>query len=669
MSNESIQNYRRDIDGLRAISVLIVLAFHAFPEWVPGGFIGVDVFFVISGFLITGIILNDIDAERFTILRFYHRRVRRIFPALVIVLFLALLGGWFFLSNDEYKQLGWHVFASGLFFQNITLLSEAGYFDIAADYKPLLHLWSLSVEEQFYLVYPLFLFCIARTRLLAPGVFVVAVLSFGACMCQTYINAEPVNSFFLPHYRFWELMAGSLVQILMRSKKAPSFKFLPPVGVLLLSLGVAFTSRATPFPGFITLLPVVGGIFVLMGDTKGWFSSRLLGSKVMVAIGLISYPLYLFHWPLFSFARILTTQEPSALVKWELILASFLLATLTYFCVERPLRFGASKSARKWQDWRTLALLSSMIAAICAGYFIFQGGGLPSRSVASNLGRHIHERITVGIEIEDRYKHRSCDRDPRVDRASLASCSMYGPDDATDTIVVWGDSHAEAWASAFFDIAKRFNKRIVLYRQIGCAPLLDAVRTDGQAHSQNCLTSERAKAIVNSIQQLKPNRVFLIARWSLYAHGWYVGGILQPATHFLSTDPAQSGTLESSQRTLVTKIPETLYAMAQAAPVTIVKTIPVLKADVEAIFIKRTTPTTLTEHLEREGFTDQVFESAIRNAPASLHNITIMNPAELLCSQEECAIAINNTVLYKDDNHITPQGSLLFENEILRIIQ
>jgi hypothetical protein len=246
---------------------------------------------------------------------------------------------------------------------------------------------------------------------------------------------------------------------------------------------------------------------------------------------------------------------------------------------------------------------------------------------------------------------------------------MYGPDDAADTIIVWGDSHAEAWASVFFDIAKRFNKRVILYRQIGCAPLLDVVRTDGQAHSQNCMTSERATAIVHSIQQLNPKHVFLVARWSLYAHGWYVGGTLQPATHFLSTDPHQPGNVESSQKTLATKVPETLYAIAQAAPITVIKTIPVLKADVEAIFIKRTTPTTLTEHRQREGFTDEVIESAIKNAPASLHPITILDPAELVCSQEECATAINNTVMYKDDNHITPQGSLLFENQILRIIQ
>jgi peptidoglycan/LPS O-acetylase OafA/YrhL len=668
MSHEPIHNYRRDIDGLRAISVLIVLAFHAFPEWVPGGFIGVDVFFVISGFLITGIILNDIEADRFTILRFYHRRIRRIFPALVVVLFLVLIAGWSLLSNDEYKQLGWHVFASGLFFQNIALFSEAGYFDIAADYKPLLHLWSLSVEEQFYLVYPLFIFLIARSRALAIWVASIAAFSFGACMFQTYVRADAVNSFFLPQYRFWELMAGSLVQIGLRSKRGISFTYLPVIGVLLLAVGVAFTSRSIPFPGFITLLPVVGAMCVLMGNPTSWFSSRLLGSGIMVSIGLISYPLYLFHWPLFSFARIVTTHEPSTIMKWGLILASFVLATVTYLLVERPLRFGASKSNSRWKDWRTIALLATMIVAICAGYYIFRNGGLPSRAISSHLGRHIHDRISVGIEIENRYKHLSCDQEALVDRGALPACSMYGPKDAQDTIVVWGDSHAEAWMSVFFDIAKRFNKRVIIFRQLGCAPLLDAVRTDGQAHSQNC-ASERAKAIVATVQNLKPKHVFLVARWSLYANGWYVGGNLQPATHFLSTDPNQPADMELSRKTIATKLPETIYAMAQAAPVTIIRTLPVLKADVEAIFLERTTPTTLAEHRAWESFTDHIIDTTIRNAPPSHKPITTLDPAELLCSEDPCAIAINNTVMYKDDNHISAQGSLLFENEILRIIQ
>ena len=460
-----------------------------------------------------------------------------------------------------------------------------------------------------------------------------------------------------------------MVQIFTRSREGRSFTGLSVFGILLLSLGVTFTSRSTPFPGFVTLLPVVGAMCVLMGNQNGWFSSRILGSRPMVAIGLISYPLYLFHWPLFSFARILTTQEPSVLVKWGLSLASFILATLTYLLVERPLRFGASKSKQGWQDWRTMLLLSSMIAAICAGYYIFQHGGIPARTVASNLGRHVHERITVGIEIEIRYKHLSCDQDPLIDRGALPACSMYGPMDASDVIVVWGDSHAEAWMNVFFDIAKRFHKRVIVFRLLGCAPMLDAVRTDGQAHSQNCMTSDRARAIVDSVQKLKPKHVFLVARWSLYANGWYVGGKLQEATHFLSTSPNEPGTLELSRTTIAAKLPETIYALAQAAPVTFIKTLPVLKADVEAIFLERTTPTTPAEHRETESFTDQVLSSAMRDAPASLHPITVLDPAQLLCATDPCAIAINNTVMYKDDNHITPQGSLLFENEILRSIQ
>ena len=669
MTHGSIQNYRRDIDGLRAISVLIVIAFHAFPEWVPGGFIGVDVFFVISGFLITGIILNDIDTERFTILRFYHRRIRRIFPALLVVLFSVMTAGWWLLSNNEYKQLGWHVLASGLFFQNIALFSEAGYFDIAADYKPLLHLWSLSVEEQFYLLYPLFLFVIARTRLLIPAVAIGAAVSFGACMFQTHIKGEPVNSFFLPQYRFWELMAGSLVQIVLRSKPGLSVKYLPGIGILLLGVGVALTSRTIPFPGCITLLPVLGAVCVLAGNPRSWFSSRVLGSWLMVAIGLISYPLYLFHWPLFSFARLLTTQEPSVTEKWQLILASFVLSTLTYFLVERPLRFGASKSRSKWLDWRTISLVGSMIIAICAGYFIYSKEGVPSRAVASNMGRYINDRIGVGIEIEKRYQHLSCDREALIDRGALPACLLYGPEGASETIIVWGDSHAEAWKSVFFDIANRLKMRVILFQHPGCPPLLDAIRTDGHSNYRQCIVPERARAIVKTVEQIKPKHVFLVARWSVYANGWRVGGNLQPATHFLSTNPDQPADVETSRKTIAAKLPETVYEMARTSPVTLVKTTPVLRADVEAVFIGRTNATTLNEHREAEGFTENVMDEVIRNASSSLKRIDILDPATLLCSGSTCAIAINNTVMYKDDNHITPQGSLLFENEIIRLIE
>lgn len=669
MSQAHIKNYRRDIDGLRAISVLIVVAFHAFPEWLPGGFIGVDVFFVISGFLISGIILNDIENGRFSIARFYHRRVRRIFPALIVVLLSVLAAGWFLLSTEEYKQLGWHVLASGLFFQNITLFSESGYFDVVADYKPLLHLWSLSVEEQFYLVYPLLLLFFAKSKRLLFAVGSIAALSMCACMFQTYILADSTGSFFLPHNRFWELMAGSIVQIVMRNRQQVANPFLAVVGIALLGIGVFLTDRYIPFPSLITMLPVLGAMLVLMGNSNSTFSKRVLGSGVIVFIGLISYPLYLIHWPIFSFARIFTAHEPAMLTKWVMIIASFILAALTYLLIERPLRFGRTKGKSSVLDWRIGLILVGMVIAICAGYCVNYYNGIASRAIGGTLGRHMHERFKVGIEIENRYKHGSCDREPLVDRRLLPGCLMYGPKDAEETIVVWGDSHAEAWSSAFFDIAKRFGKRVILFRQLGCAPILDVVRTDGGAHSQNCATAERAAAAVSTVQKLKPKHVFLVARWSLYPNGWYVGGKLQPATHFLSLSPSVPATRDTSRRAIESKLPETLYALAEAAPVTVIKTIPVLRASAESVFLKRTTPTSREEHRKNESFAVRIIEDAIRDAPRSLNPITTMDPASLVCDEKQCAISINNIVMYRDDNHITPQGSLLFENEILRTMK
>lgn len=275
----------------------------------------------------------------------------------------------------------------------------------------------------------------------------------------------------------------------------------------------------------------------------------------------------------------------------------------------------------------------------------------------------------MGIDIEKRYKHMSCNHEALIHPDALQSCSMHGPLDAAETIVVWGDSHADAWMTVFLDIGERFNKRVIFFRHIGCPPLLGVVRTDGQGHSQNCLTPERAKAIITTVHNLKPKHVFLISRWSLYANGWSVGGVLQPANHFLTTDPNQSADIHTSRKAISDELPATVYALAQVSPVTIFRTIPILKANVEAIFLERNTPTTLNEHRAWESFTDQVIETTIRNAPPSLKPITALDPAELFCSREKCAIAINNTVMYKDDNHITPQGTLLFENEILRIVQ
>ena len=308
--------YRPDIDGLRAIAVLCVLIFHAFPKYLKGGFIGVDIFFVISGYLISGIILSDLDRKKFSFRQFYIRRIRRIFPVLATVLFSCLAFGWFALTADELNQLGKHVAAGAGFISNLVLWNEAGYFDNSAETKPLLHLWSLGIEEQFYLVWPLLLWASWKKRLNVFTVcLILAIISFGWNIYWYKTNS--VADYFSPQTRFWELIAG----------------------VILLAVSIVVT-RPERFPGMAALLPVIATVMLIAAGNNGWFNKKILSGKALVWLGLISYPLYLWHWPLFSFARILCDRTPTYLIRVILLLASILLAWLTVKVIEKPFRFG-----------------------------------------------------------------------------------------------------------------------------------------------------------------------------------------------------------------------------------------------------------------------------------------------------------------------------------------
>jgi peptidoglycan/LPS O-acetylase OafA/YrhL len=313
--------YRPDIDGLRAIAVLAVVAFHAFPNWVKGGFIGVDVFFVISGYLISTIIFENLDKGTFSFSEFYARRITRIFPALILVLVACFVFGWFALLADEYRQLGKHIAAGAGFISNIVFWNEAGYFDNAADTKPLLHLWSLGVEEQFYIVWPLLLwFAWKRNFNLLTITILVATLSF--IINIKGVQQDPVATFYSPQTRFWELLCGSLLAwmtlykmnawttakskldgclalAVYREKHPTNGKtlsnFLSFVGLILLTYGFCRINKELSFPGKWALVPVVGSVLIIAAGAKTWVNRVILSNKVLVWFGLISFPLYLWH--------------------------------------------------------------------------------------------------------------------------------------------------------------------------------------------------------------------------------------------------------------------------------------------------------------------------------------------------------------------------------------
>lgn len=357
-----VESWRADIDGLRAVAILAVLGYHFFPGGVQAGFIGVDVFFVISGFLITRLLLAAQEAGRFTLLSFYAARARRLFPALLVVLAATALAGWALLYEQERASLGGHLAAGAGFFANLRLWSESGYFDVGIDTKPLAHLWSLGVEEQFYLVWPLLLWLLAGRRWMPHAVGLLALASLLAAVAL--VRHDRDAAFYLPVFRFWELMAGSAVALFERSaafeRSRPHADRLSIAGFLLLSVGLLLIHSGMPFPGWWALLPVAGTALVIVAGPAAGLNRFLLSNRVMVGIGLVSYPLYLWHWPVLTFSRITLNAEPRAEAMLVLVGVSFLLAWVTWRWIETPLRHGGSGGAKA-------LVLTSLVACVGVG--------------------------------------------------------------------------------------------------------------------------------------------------------------------------------------------------------------------------------------------------------------------------------------------------------------
>jgi peptidoglycan/LPS O-acetylase OafA/YrhL len=381
VQNADQLTYRCDIDGLRAIAVLSVLGFHAFPQWMKGGFIGVDIFFVISGFLITNILYKHLHSEHFSLLDFYSRRVRRIFPALILVLICCFIFGWFSLLADEFALLGKHIASGAAFVSNLVLWQESGYFDVAAETKPLLHLWSLGIEEQFYIFWPLILWLSwqQKINLLKVTLFLL-FLSF---TLNIWLHTDSrVADFYSPLTRAWELLAGGALA-LYQSKKSPSHfddfisnnkPFLSAFGLVLLATGFLFITKERHFPGYWAILPTAGTLFLIYAGKESPINKYLLSNRVLVWFGLISFPLYLWHWPLLSFARIFSDgDDPSRLIRIGALVLSIALAWLTKNIVEQPIRFGQHGKSK------SIVLTVLMLLVGTLGYLTYINNGFPNR--------------------------------------------------------------------------------------------------------------------------------------------------------------------------------------------------------------------------------------------------------------------------------------------------
>jgi peptidoglycan/LPS O-acetylase OafA/YrhL len=371
--------YRPDIEGLRALAVMVVILYHGYPHLLTGGFIGVDVFFVISGFLISSNIFRSLDAQSFGLLDFYSRRILRIVPALTVVLIACFAYGFLVLMPGELAQLGLHIAAGGGFVMNLLLWQEAGYFDHAAIYKPLLHLWSLGVEEQFYIFWPLALLVFSRRRNAIPAFLVISwTLSFGVSIALGGENS--VADFYSPVTRLWELDSGAILAWLSLYRRGGlpgrwrAADLTSGLGLtLILGSAVSF-DQSMPFPGALALLPVLGSILLLAAGPGALMNRTLLAARPAVFVGTISYPLYLWHWPLISYCYIIDRgHRLHVFLVLCLIAAAIVLAWATYRFVERPIRYGSA--ARR----NALTLLAGVLTVSCAGIAAYSSGGFPAR--------------------------------------------------------------------------------------------------------------------------------------------------------------------------------------------------------------------------------------------------------------------------------------------------
>ena len=521
--------YRADVDGLRGIAVLSVVGFHTFPSWFTGGFIGVDIFFVISGFLISSILFSSLESRTFSFMEFYARRIRRIFPALVVVLGVTSVYGWFSLTETEYGQLRRQVAAGAAFVSNFALWSESGYFDKAANTKPLLHLWSLGIEEQFYIVWPLLLGLVWWGK----GSFLkitllVAIASFAWNVVT--LRGDGIAAFYSPLSRCWELMMGGILA--HRTLKARPLPVPPDLlsalGVVLIVAALFLVDVTKAFPGWWALLPTMGAMLIISAGSTAWINKRLLSGRVLVWIGLISYPLYLWHWPILTFVQIHEGGTPDAGVRGAAVLLGFVLAWLTFELLEKPIRLHDNPRAA------AAVLCVLMLFVGCLGYTALEQIDSPGRktemataeSAKAEAGKTAKRSAASGAHPSDfkydwgnGYRYATCFLDAEQGASTFAPiCSGPAPgrDRKRPLVALWGDSHAAALYPGLEHFSRIRGYDIAQFTATGCPPILD-------------FTIDRVRVCkdinlyaFSKIRDLRPDVVILAGHWLLYdgTKGW-----------------------------------------------------------------------------------------------------------------------------------------------------
>src|SRR5262245_22386561 len=645
--------YRPDIDGLRAVAVLLVLFYHFQITPFTGGFVGVDIFFVISGYLITSLIRGEMANGEFSLIAFYERRVRRILPALFFMLLATTALAGLILFPYDLMRYSRSLIATVLFGSNFYFWSTVDYFDIAAELKPLLHTWSLAVEEQFYFLYPA-LFCALRgasQRKLIHVIGAIFIVSLGANIWA--LRFAPASDFYLLPFRGWELMLGALLALRPlgsagRIRAASAWS-----GVALILFSAFAFSIDTPFPGEYALVPCIGAACLIYAGPHT-IVGRMLSWRPVVSIGLISYSLYLWHWPLLILARYLVLRDFILWEKATLILLSGMVAVVSWAYVEKPFR-TLGKIPSKSLFPLAGAAIGIFIIASAAGEF---SKGLPQRLDPAIRGL-VEARARLPIVDQ-------CDTPGTVSSHRL--CRIGAEEIEPTTFVVWGDSHAGSVSPAFIDIMRR--EKLSGHKAVRgrCAPLMGVMMLPG-ATGRSCRDFNDEVAKIATAENIQT--VILSANWATYAEGTNFSKEEGGSSLFLKDDLSDRSDRRQNVAVFSRGLERTVAALAHARKnIVIVGSIPEMKFSVSHALVRKRifnldvdVRLEMTDYLQRQVHVFSELEKMHK-----LYGAKIVYPHQLLCKDRYCEAMRDGVVYYSDSNHLTEFGakllSPLFEDVI-----
>tara|TARA_R110002096_G_scaffold44488_7_gene119548 strand:+ start:1984 stop:3960 length:1977 start_codon:yes stop_codon:yes gene_type:complete len=644
MSERPSLTYRPEIDGLRALAVLPVLFFHLGLSC-PGGYVGVDIFFVISGFLIGSLVIKEIEAGTFSLFNFWERRVRRLFPALALVIIASSIAGSIWLVPAHLREFGQSVISQPLLISNVYFWRQSGYFETAAEFQPLLHTWSLAVEEQFYLFFPLAMLLLMRKakRFTGPLIWTLTIISFAWSIVGTFIN--PPFAFFITPSRIWELNFGVILAMIPAAKLIPRRidPWLGWIGLALTLYSISFFNIGTAFPGSAALLPCLGTALIIFSNSARITGpGKLLRSKPLVFIGKISYPLYLWHWPIIVFLKYVLIVEISTAQSLGALAVSFVLAALTWKYIEQPFR-SKRFLHRRTPLFLTAAAGSAFILLI--GFAFHQSDGLASRFPTKVTQ---FEPTPHPFETLDGLTHFD-------ETGDLPVAGTTNSPPAGD-LLVWGDSHAMSMLYALDEMGKEDLIRI----HIATRPGLPPVPNTYVRRMTN--TYDRGKPVMNYIEQNDIKHILLIARWRIYLLGTTDGNL----SRLLCDDETQSTTPNEAEKVFIRNLNAAIREFEkEGISVWLMEDIPAHSRPVPA-----TLQQTASRNLDLNTFARpaaevdadndrirKLFQQALEGT-----NATLLDPLPFFFDPSGVyLIAKDGIPLYNDAHHLSPIGSQLLK--------